>query len=106
MNPGELRHKIKFEFVDIDTEIWSEYYSCYAKVNAAGGKEYFSSGAEQSTNAVIFTVRYCNALKNIYLNTQSYRIKFQGAIYDISDVDNYMFQNQFLKIKAVGRHEV
>lgn len=105
MSIGDMRHRINFEILDEDTEAWNDYYNCFAKANIAGGNEYLGSGAEQSTSSTIFTIRYCEKLKDLYLNTQSYRIKFRGAIYDIQEVDNYMFRNETLRIKAVGRGE-
>lgn len=101
---GRLDKRILFQILD-EAEEWIDYYSCFANANIASGKEYFGSGTEQSTNSTIFTVRYCAKLKDLYLNTQSYRIKFNGAIFDINEVDNYMFQNEKLIIKAVGRNE-
>lgn len=105
MNPGELRHRISFQVLNEETEEWTDYYACPAKVNIAGGNEYLRSGTEQSVSSTIFIIRYCPKFKDLYLNTQSYRIKFRGAIYDIQDVDNFMFRNESLKIKAVGRIE-
>jgi len=103
LKTGELRSRVEFQILDEGTEEWSEHFKCSAKINIAGGKEYFGSGSEQSVNNTIFTVRYCSELKDVYLNTQLYRIKFRNAIYDIQEVDNYMFKNESLKIKAVGR---
>lgn len=103
MNPGELRHRITFEKMDVDTEEWSEYYSCKAKVNTYGGNKYLAGGAEQSTGSSVFTMRYCIALKSVYLNTQLYRILFEGAIFDVKAVDDYMSLHKYLNIKAVGK---
>ena len=102
---NEMRNRILFQKLDEDTEEWNDYYTCFSKVNNSGGNEFFSSRTEQSTNSVIFTVWYCAKLKDLYLKTQLYRIKFDGAIFDIQDVDNYMFKNETLKIKAVGKSD-
>lgn len=103
MNPGDLRHKIIFEKMDIETEIWTPYYQCFAKVNTSGGNKYLGGGAEQSSSDTVFTVRYCNILKDIYLNTQIYRILFEDGIFDVKAVDDYMFSHQYLNIKTVGK---
>lgn len=102
MNPGELRHRITFQRLN-DSEEWIDYYNCYAKVNTEGGREYLGSSAEQSVSNTVFTIRYCKMLKDLYLNSQLYRIKFNKAVFDIKFVDNYMFKNQYLNIKAIGR---
>ena len=31
---------IKFQELNPETEEWSDYYSCYAEINKASGKEY------------------------------------------------------------------
>jgi len=101
---GRLDKRILVQIIDEDEE-WIDHHTCFANVNIASGKEYFGSGAEQSISSTIFEVRYCQKLKDIYLDTQSYRIKFRGGIYDIQDVDNYMFNNESLKFRTVGRIE-
>ena len=108
MNADELRHPITFEKMsvvqdDIGNEIkaWSYYYNCRASVNGLSGSEYWAAKAQQAEETVVFTVRYCENLKNI--NPQEYRISFRGEIYDIQPSDNYKHLNESLKIKAV-RH--
>lgn len=103
MNPGELRHRIVFEKMDKDTEIWSPYFSCHAKINTSGGNKYLAGGAEQSSSDTVFTTRYYNALKDMYLNTQLYRILFEYGTFDVKAVDDYMFLHRYLNIKAVGK---
>ena len=105
MNPGEFRNKITFQLINEDTEEWNDYYSCSAKVNISSGNEHLGAGAEQSTSSTLFVVRYCKKLNDLHLNTQLYRIKFRGAVYDIQDVDNFMFRKETLKIRAVGKLE-
>ena len=103
MNPGELRYKVIFQKMDIETEVWSLYYSCYAKINTAGGSKYFMANVEQSSGNTVFTVRYCDALKGIYLNAQIYRILFEDGTFDVKAVDDYMFSHTYLNIKTVGK---
>ncbi|MDP4174136.1 MAG: head-tail adaptor protein [Bacteroidota bacterium] len=106
MSIGGKRHRIIFEKLDESTETWNYYYECFSKVNVAGGSEYLIGGAEQSKSITLFEVWYCEKLKELQFDTQCYRIKFRGAIFDIQPpVDNYMFRNVSLKIKAVGRLE-
>lgn len=103
MNPGELKHKIVIEKMDEETEVWSEYYSCRAKVNTSGGNEYLAGGAERSSSDVDFRVRYCTALENMYLNTQIYRILFRNGVFNAKVVDNFKFKNLYLDIRATGK---
>ena len=103
MNPGEYRHKIIIQKWNYDLEDFEPYYPCRAKANATGSNEYFAAGAEQSAADVTFTVRYCNALKEMYLNTQMYRIIFGENIFDINGVDDFKFMHIDLIIKTTGK---
>lgn len=103
MNAGELRHTIIFQKISADTDVWGNYYTCRAKANTSGGQEYAAAGTELSSSDVIFTVRYCSELADLFLRTQYYRILFIGATFDIQKVDDYMFRHQWLIVKAVGR---
>ena len=103
MNAGEFRHKIIIQIRTGNTNSFTNYYSCYAKINASSGNEFVAGGVTQSSSDCIFTVRYCDKLKNMYLNSQSYRILFQDGTFDVKKTDNYMFLNQYLQILATGK---
>lgn len=103
MNAGELRHPILIQKIDPETEKWRDYFHCRAKANTSSGQEYAAAGTELSSSDVIFTVRYCAELADLFLRTQYYRILFIGAVFDIQKVDDYMFRHQYLSIKAKGR---
>lgn len=103
MNAGELRHTIIFQKISADTDVWGNYYTCHAKANTSGGQEYAAAGTELSSSDVIFTVRYCSELSDLFLRTQYYRILFMGVVFDVQKVDDYMFRHQWLIVKAVGR---
>lgn len=88
-----------------DTEEWSDFLNLRSFVNKSKGSEYLSSGAIQSTQELVFQIRYCEPLKDIYLNTQLYRIIFENVIYDIIDYDDYMLKHRTVKLLGVGRRD-
>lgn len=96
-------NKIVNTFDDEDNSIKSFelYHACKAEINCLGGKEYYAAKQVNSENEVTFTVRFCAKLRN--LTPQGYCIEFDGDMYDIAYIDNYMMSNEFLKIKAVVR---
>nr|WP_302686466.1 phage head closure protein [uncultured Romboutsia sp.] len=92
---------IVIEKMDEETEKYSEFASLKAIINKSKGSEYMDSGAVQISQELEFIVRYFSKLKDISLNTQLYRIIYDGIKYDIQDYDNYMLKNQTIKLIGV-----
>ena len=90
---------IVIEKMDEETEKYSEFASLKARINKSKGSEYMDSGAVQISQELV--VRYFSKLKDISLNTQLYRIIYDGIKYDIQDYDNYMLKNQTIKLIGV-----
>jgi SPP1 family predicted phage head-tail adaptor len=98
MEAGKLRHQITIQVMDTN-ETWSDRVSCQAQVNGLSGSEYWAASAEQAQNSVDFIVRYASVLANLV--PQTTRILFRGQIYDVKSIDNFMYQNRSLKLRAV-----
>jgi len=77
---------------------WTDYYSCSAYANLKTGSEYTSAGQMISTDSLVFSVRWCIPLKD--LDPDHFRILFDGAIYNITSVDDYQFRHRTWKITA------
>lgn len=90
--------------VDEETEKWKSIYTLHADINKAKkGDEYLSAGAIQSRQVLTFEVRYFKAIEDISLNTQLYRILYNGHIYDISDYDDYKFKHKSVRLLGVSQ---
>ena len=76
---------------------WQDYYSCFASVNTAGGKER-QKGDTEDQNSVAFAVRFCKQLSEI--SAVDYRIVFRGKTYNIIQVDFADYDGKTIKIKA------
>ena len=61
-----------------------------------------NAGAIQGKLSLTFEVRYFDDLKDISLNTQSYRILYDGTQYDITDYDDFMLQHKTVKLLGVS----
>lgn len=103
MQAGDLRNRIEIQRLkkepDENNITKVSYYplkTVWAKANGLFGKEYWTAKEYGAENTVEFTIRH-NACRD--LSTQD-RIVFLGQIYNIVSVDNVLFQNKFLKIKA------
>ncbi len=82
---------------------WDDVALLHARINKTGGSENWSSGAYQSRATLTFEVRYSPKVAAIFLNTQLYRIRYNGAEYDVEDVDDYLQKHRTLKIVGVAR---
>lgn len=82
--------------------VWTDFYSCYAYANIATGKtagqEYEAAGQTVASDGYTFTVRYCKALED--MDSDHYRILFDGDIYNITLVDDFQFRHETLKLTA------
>ena len=101
MEAGKLRHKITIQVMNPD-ELWVDLLTCQAQVNGLSGNEYWAASAEQAQTTVDFVVRYASVLADLV--PQTTRIMFRGQRYDVKSIDNFMYQNRSLKLRAVMHH--
>ncbi len=102
---NEMRERItiqKLELVVDETgnhkNKWKDYFKCYAYVNNLSGKEYYQAAQVNAQDEIYFIVRYCSELKDI--DCEHYRILFRKNQYNITFVDNVMYKNQTIKLRA------
>ena len=76
---------------------WQVFYSCFASVKTAGGKER-QKGDKEEQHSVAFAVRFCKKLSE--LSAVDYRIMFRGKNYNIVQVDFVDYGGKTIKIKA------
>jgi len=101
MEAGKLRHTITIQVMSAD-ELWVDLLTCQAQVNGLSGSEYWAASAEQAQNNVDFTVRFTPLLSGLL--PQTTRILFRGLRYDVRSIDNFMYQDRSLKLRAVMHH--
>ena len=106
MNASMLKNKITIQKKnavadDIGkiSEVWADFMVVHAYANRLSGQELIVAAANGQQDTVNFSVRYCRALSE--LNSNDFRIVFMGRIFNILTVDNVMFLNKELKIRAV-----
>lgn len=98
MEAGKLRHSITIQVMDAN-EAWSDRVTCQAQVNGLSGNEYWAASAEQAQSSVDFVIRYTPLLADLL--PQTTRILFRGNRYDVKSIDNFMYQNRSLRLRAV-----
>lgn len=109
MDISRLRSRLTIQKSTVEVDaignhktVWKDFYACYAYANIATGKtagqEQEIAGQTVASDSYTFTVRYCNALKD--MDSDHYRILFDGGIYNITLVDDYQFRHETLKLTA------
>lgn len=85
--------------IDEMTEQWLDLFNCHARINKAKtDSEYLNAGAIQGKCSLTFEIRYFAELKDIRLNTQSYRVMYENIPYNITDYDDYMMSHKTVKL--------
>lgn len=78
--------------------VWTDYYSCYATVSGESGSEKNVAANMLYNSDIAFTVRYCEALKDI--DSTKIRVMFKGEIYNITFIDHMNYKNKCLKFRC------
>lgn len=106
MDIGAMRHRIKIQksAVAVDAvgnhiSSWTDFYSCWAEVNKASGREYGVNPETISEDTLVFRVRWCSKISA--LNSKEYRIIYDNLVYNISaPPDDIQFRHEQYKITA------
>lgn len=75
-------------------------YSCRCNYLDVSGREFNSAGADFAELKSSFRVRYCKFTKDLNVNTEKYKIKYNGNLYDIKFALDYKNEHKFIDIKA------
>lgn len=77
---------------------WTTVFRAWASVNSIGGREYYKARQTNSENDMTFKVRYSRKIAN-YL-TSEIRIVYNGKIFDVKHIDDYMEQHRELVFRT------
>lgn len=76
---------------------WKDHYTCHATGGGESGKEdYTADDIPSETEKISFTIRYCSAVRDV--DPVSYRVLFQGQVYNILSVDHMNFKKKSIKL--------
>jgi head-tail adaptor len=94
---------ITIQKIDELTESWIDVYKVHARINKTKtDSEYVNAGAVQGKRYLTFEVRYFKQLEDVSLNTQIYRVVYQGVPYNVVDYDDFMLQHKTVKLMGVS----
>lgn len=80
------------------TSSWADFYTCWATVSGESGSENEAAGQTVDDTNASFTIRYCEKIKDI--STDSYRVKFGDALYDIIGIDHMNYKRKCYKLRC------
>ena len=86
---SNYKFPILIQKLNLDTEVYEDYYSTHANINKVGGKEYVQASTNISNSTFNFKVRYCALMDDVIFNTEIYRVVYNNRCYDIKNVDHY-----------------
>lgn len=82
-----------------DEEKWIDWKTLWSSKNNLSGKEYYAAKTVNEEKTVKFEVRYHKDLEE--LNSTEYRVMHDNKEYNITFIDNFMYRNEWLVIKAL-----
>ena len=103
MNPGELNKRITIQRCtdyeddnNINKQKWEDMITIWSSMNNLQGKEFWEAKKYKAENTVEFVIRY-SSCPDISIKD---RIKHKNLLYNIFSIDNVLYKNEVLKIKA------
>ena len=82
------KSSVKTDKIGNHTAVWEDVYSCAAYANNQSGKEYWAA-------------KQLNAQSEVAaLDSEHYRIRFRGDLYNITFIDNVQYKNKSVRIRA------
>lgn len=85
-----------------DKKQWIDVMRMHAAVNKAKGTEALDGGSIQSPMTLNFDVRYCAEVAKLRMNTQRYRIVYNGGIYKVTEYDDYFERHRNIRLTGVS----
>lgn len=90
---------ILLQRINETTEKWEDLYRLHARVNKArDDSESLEAGAIRAKRVLSFEIRYFADLKEISLNTQLYRVIYDGTPYNVTAYDDYLESHKTVKL--------
>ena len=79
-------------------EYWRQFHAHINKTQR--GNEIGAGGARRSVMSLTFEVRYVRALREVFLRFQDFRIIYDGAVFVITDYDDFMEQHRTVRLEG------
>ena len=87
------KSSVKTDKIGNHTAVWEDVYA-----NNLSGKEYWAAKQLNAQSELDFIIRYCSEVAA--LDSEHYRIRFRGDLYNITFIDNVQYKNRSVRIRA------
>lgn len=77
-----------------ESENFVEFCGAWAKINGLSNREFYTNKTTEQEDILNFTIRY---RKNL---DESMQIQYNNKAYEITGIDDYMEQHQFLTLRG------
>lgn len=95
------KQSVGFDSIGNQKTVLTDFHNCWAAVSGVSGREYWEAREQHEENTLSFKIRYCRKLADI--DKINYFIRYNGKVYDITDINNLNAADSLLIIKAVER---
>ena len=92
------RNVIVVDEIGNHSNAWQEYYECACSISGEYGSEKDTAGMTVEHSDIAFTVRYCRLADEV--NTDKFRIIFNGTEYDIVSIDHMNYKHKSIKYRC------
>ena len=92
------KSSVKTDKIGNHAAVWEDVYSCAAYANNLSGKEYWAAKQLNAQSELDFIIRYCSEVAA--LDSEHYRIRFRGDLYNITFIDNVQYKNKSVRIRT------
>lgn len=76
------------------------HHKCWCDIGSLYGAELYKAMEIHLENTIIFEVRYCKAVREMYGHLKDYFIKFEDDVYELYAIDRRRDRKQYVQLKA------
>ena len=76
------------------------FYSAWCDIGSLYGKELYQALSIELHSTIIFEVRYCKKIKEVWKHLKEFVIRYDGDLYDIYAVDFKKNERDKVQLKA------
>lgn len=77
-----------------------EFYAAWCDVKSLYGKELYAAISIDLKSTVVFEVRYCRKIKEVWKNLKEFVVEYDGDLYDLYAADFKKNEREKVQLKA------
>lgn len=76
------------------------FYTAWCEIGSLYGKELYAAISIDLQDTIIFEVRYCKKIKEVWKNLKEFVVEYDGDLYDIYAIDFKRNERDKVQLKA------